>query len=148
MNVSQVGSTSRNGGGNRTQQIKKTGPEDDKYDPSTNYSAHKVDSNKYYNTNDWNHSLNKNQRNYLRQNNRGNSKRKARSGSSNTSEVKTEALKAMQKKQKVMEATIASLQASHDAIVVDSDDMDESSEEEAPRKKKNTKPLQLKRKKR
>ena len=132
--------------GNRTQQIKKTGPEDDKYDLSTDYSDHKVDSNKYYNINDWNHSLNKNQRNYLRQKNRKNSKHKARNVSSNTSEVKTEALKAMQKKQKVMEATIASLQASHDAIVVDSDDMDEISEEEAPKKKKN--PLQLQRKKR
>jgi hypothetical protein len=57
-----------------------------------------------------------NQRNYLRQNNRGASKRKSRhsggGGSSNTSEVKTEALKQMQKKLKVMEATITSLQAS------------------------------------
>jgi hypothetical protein len=150
VNVSQIGTTSRNGGGNRTQQIKKTGPEDDGYDASTNYSAHKVDPNKYYNTNDWNNSLNKNQRNYLRQNSRGASKRKSRSsgGTSNTSEVKTEALKQMQKKQKVMEATIASLQASQALNEVDSDGMDVSSEDDVPRKKKskNTKPLQIKRK--
>jgi hypothetical protein len=89
VNVSQIGTTSRNGGGNRTQTIKKTGPEEDSYDASANYSVHKVDTGKDYNTNEWNNSLNKNQRNYLRQNNRGASKQKSRhsggGGSSNTS---------------------------------------------------------------
>jgi hypothetical protein len=92
VNVSQIGTTSRHGGGNRTQTTKKTGPEEDSYDASANYSAPKVDNGKYYNTNEWNNSLNKNQRNYLRQNNRSASKRKSHhsggGGSSNTSEVK------------------------------------------------------------
>jgi len=148
VNVSQVGSTFRKGGGNRTQQGSKTGPEEDGFDASANYSTHKVDSNKYYSQNEWN-SLNKNQRNYLRQNSRGASKRKSRQGGSNSnaSEVKTEALKQMQKKQKVMEATIASLQASQALNEVDSDSMEVSSEDESPKKKKkNTKPLQVKRK--
>jgi hypothetical protein len=46
VNVSQIGTTSRNGGGNRTQTIKETGPEEDSYDASANYSAHKVDTGK------------------------------------------------------------------------------------------------------
>jgi hypothetical protein len=155
VNVSQIGTTSRHGGGNRTQTTKKTGPEEDSYDASANYLAHKVDTGKYYNTNEWNNSLNKNQRNYLRQNNRSSSKQKSRhsggGGSSNTSEEKTEALKQMQKKQKVMEATIASLQASQALNEVESNKMDIVSDEDTiPKKGKSTKKktLQLQRKKR
>jgi hypothetical protein len=90
----------------------------------------------------------------LQQNNRGASKQKSchsgGDGSSNTSEVKTEALKQMQKKQKVMEATIASLQASQALNEVESNEMDIVSNEDAiPRKGKSTnkKTLQIKRKK-
>jgi hypothetical protein len=70
--VSQAGTNysrnNRGGNGNRTQQTQKIGGEEDGYDPTANYDAHKVDTNKYYQTNEWNNSLNKNQRNYMRQN--------------------------------------------------------------------------------
>ena len=145
VNVSQV--SSRNGGGNRTQMVKKTGPDEDGYNESTSYSAHKVDSDKYYTTEVWNNTLTKNQRNYLRScPSRGNNKRKSRS---NASEVKTDALKALQKKTRVMEATIASLRADHNAIVVDSDATEsEPSEDESPKKKKKAQKQKFIRKKR
>jgi hypothetical protein len=82
MNVSQLGSFSRGGNGNCSQQIKKIGADEDGYDPSSNHDAHKVDNSRYYQTNEWN-NLNKCQRNYLRKNSRGANKRGNRRSSTN-----------------------------------------------------------------
>jgi hypothetical protein len=70
INVSSVGSQQRGGSGNWTQTGGKIGAVEDGFDPSSNYDAQKIDTNRYYQTNEWN-SLNKCQRNYLRQNSRG-----------------------------------------------------------------------------
>ena len=70
-------STHGGGNGNHTQQTKKIGGEQDGYDPITNYDSHKVNTSCYYPTNKRNNSLNKNQRNYLRQNSRGANKKRA-----------------------------------------------------------------------
>ena len=148
VNVSQVGAIpARTGTGNRGQQARKIGAEDDGYDPSTKYDAHKVDNSRYYHTNEWN-SFNKNQRNYLRQNSRGASKR-GNHRRSNTSEVKSSVLKSLMKKQDKMARHIASLEA-QTAINVDdeSDDNMVESDPDEPKKKKNKSSLRVSRKKR
>ena len=148
VNVSQVGAIpARTGTGNRGQQARKIGAEDDGYDPSTKYDAHKVDNSRYYHTNEWN-SFNKNQRNYLRQNSRGVSKR-GNHQRSNTSEVKSSVLKSLMKKQDKMARHIASLEA-QTAINVDdeSDDDMVASDDDGPKKKKNKSSLKVSRKKR
>jgi hypothetical protein len=59
--------------------------------------------------------------------------------------VKTEALKQMQKKQKVMEANIVSLQASQALNEVESDEMDIVSDKDTfPKKKRSSNPKTLK----
>jgi hypothetical protein len=155
INVSQVGTNyaSRNnkgGSGNRTQHTQKIGGEEDGYDPTANYDAHKVDTSKYYQTNEWNNSLNKNQRNYMRQNSRGARKRGGNSRPANVSEVKSSVLKSLLKKQKILESTVASLTASANGNESDADGMDDygDDEEDSRPLKKRGKPLQVPRKKR
>jgi hypothetical protein len=142
INVSSVGSQQRGGSGNRTQTGGKIGAVEDGFDPSSKYDAHKIDTNRYYQTNEWN-SLNKCQRNYLRQNSRGaNKKRGSRPSSRNASEVKTSVLKAMMKDQKLMKATIASLETQAAVQDLDSDEnnmvLDSDSDEPAKKKKKHS----------
>jgi len=150
INVSSVGSQQRGGSGNRTQTGGKIGAVEDGFDPSTNYDAHKIDTNRYYQTGEWN-SLNKCQRNYLRQNSRGaNKKRGGRPSNRNASEVKTSVLKSMMKEQKQMKATIASLETQ--AAMNELDDEDhmiiDSSDSDGPPKKRSKSILKVPRKKR
>jgi hypothetical protein len=141
INVSSLGSNpTRGGSGNRTQTGSKTGAAEDGFDPSNNYDAHKCDTNRYYQQNEWN-SLTKGQRNYMRQNSRGANKRKGgRPSNRNASEVKTSVLKSMMKEQKAMKATIASLETQVAVDGLDSDDncmiIDSDSDEPAKKKKK------------
>jgi hypothetical protein len=153
INVSQVGANySRNNNkgssGNRTQHNPKIGGEEDGYDPTANYDAYKIDTNKYYQTNEWNNSLNKNQRNYMRQNSRGANKRRGNSRSSNVSEVKSSVLKSLLRKQKQLESTVASLTASANGSESDVDGMEDYGEEDDRPLKKKSKSLQVPRKKR
>lgn len=137
INVSQTSTNyARNNkavSGNRTQTTHKIGGEEDGYDPTANYDAYKVDTNKYYQCNEWNNSLNKNQRNYMRQNSRGARKRGGNSRPAQVNEVNTSLLKSVLKKQKQLESTVASLTAT--AIESDEDGMDDD-DDGRPLKKK------------